>query len=208
MTRPGEWRDEAHDYRDLLDRVKRLEMAQFGSAPVSESPVLPPTPVGGREFSYKLPDGGRWLFYFNQSTGLWDFAGGPPMVSIPTIATWTGRSVSTYQQLTEESSVAEPSVAVPFEGQYLVEFSGRGGSDINGTTVSLGLSVNGATPSTDADTNAVTAAANQYVPFHRCVPAQVLAKDDVLTLRGKGSGTGWGFFSRLAIVVKPVYVTG
>ena len=115
--------------------------------------------------------------------------------------------MSTYQALTAESGVAEPSITVPFAGTYLVSFSGGGYSDVNGTSCYLGLSVNSATPSADADAVVTVAAANQIVGFHRNVPATTFAKGDVLTLRGKGSGSGWGYFNRLSLALTPISAT-
>lgn len=207
MTRPSTWRDEADDHRDILARLKRLEMAAFGSQPVSSQATLPVAPNDGREFSYALEGGGKWRFDYNALAGVWDFAGGTPIVSIPSIASWTGRSTSTYQTLTNESGVDAPSITVPFSGLYLVRFSGLSLSDINGTTCYMGLSVGGAAPDADADIATVMAASNQAIPFSRDVPPVTLAADDVLTLKGKGSGSGWGFFSRLALIATPIYVT-
>ena len=206
MTRPGVWRDEAHDFNDLLARVKRIELAMSSSHVASLDAALPSTPSDGQDFYYSLPDGGQWHFRFNERTGLWDFVGGPPIVSIPANDSWSGRSFSTYQTLTNEGSTNAPSLTVPFAGSYLASFGGVGWSDVNGTTVSLGLSVNGNTPSTNADVVAVVAAANQNIPMTRAVPAITLAANDVLTLRGKGSGSGWGFYSRHNIVLTPTDV--
>lgn len=113
MTRPGGiWRDEAHDFNDLLSRVKRLELASSSNHVASIEARLPEYPQNGADFYYSLPNGGQWHFRFNERTGLWDFSGGPPLID--EVVTSESTSSTSYADLT----TVGPSFTAPFDGMY------------------------------------------------------------------------------------------
>lgn len=112
MTRPGEWRDDSHDIRDIIDRIRRLELAQGGAWDVSIDGKLPTAPRDGRDFYYRLPNGGIWHFKFNRTTGVWDFVGGAPMTHDVDAA--EGTTSTSYVDLTTDG----PTLTLPFAGRY------------------------------------------------------------------------------------------
>lgn len=179
MTRPGVWRDEAHDFNDLLARVKRIELAMASSHVASLDAALPNTPSDGQDFYYSLPDGGQWHFRFNERTGLWDFAGGPPIID--EVGTDENRSSASYGDL----ATVGPVITIPFSGDYVVEF----GCNIYGgsadTTAWMSFAVDSDAPLDDDGITVTSATTFDAYTASRKLTKNDLAAGTVLTAKYK-----------------------
>ncbi len=205
MTRPGLWRDEAHDFNDLAGRVKRVEMAAFNNHTAAIEPTLPDSPVDGQGYYYSLPGGGQWHFRFNQRTGLWDFSGGPPLVS--EVVTSESTSSTSYADL----STVGPSFTAPFDGMYSFD----GGAMVETSSASnnsylAALKIGSATPAdTDAfawlkNDNSLTAA--RGVLQSRCIPREAAA-GDICKIQYRTTNGGAPVTARnRSLAVTPVWV--
>lgn len=206
MTRPSTWRDEADDYRGILDRIRRLELAQTGSHDVALDPVFPPAPLDGRDFYYQLPLGGVWHFKFNASSGYWEFVGGPPMTDTEDSAL----SISSDSTWRDPSTVG-PSITIPWAGDYYATLSCNGYANGVASSIAAGLGVGAwSTPSNsgEAMTQEYVAGATQYASLAFGV-SLTLAQDDELRARYWGNGGGGQFatFGRRRLALWPVRVT-
>lgn len=121
-----------------LDRRYALR----GGAPSKTS--IPNNPADGDQFRYAADASTDWVFRYDAVTGYWKFAGGPPLVAeVDTQETTTGTS---YAAL----ATAGPSITLPFEGDYLIQFGCA--SDNNTATVQSWMSFKiGAGSAADAD---------------------------------------------------------
>lgn len=192
------WRDEAHDFNDLADRVKRIEMSTLNNHSVSIEAELPNAPSGGRDFYYQLPTGGVWHFKFNANTGVWDFVGGPPFVhEVPDSEQTSGTS---YMDLTTDG----PTLTVPFIGSY--NFSAGANIFESGSFnyATLGLKIGSAAEEEWCVKHG--AASSEYDSMSREGVRAVDAVNTICKLRYKASAGNINFRYRF-LHITPVYVT-
>lgn len=200
MTRPGIWRDEAHDFNDLLARVKRIELAMASSHTASLDPLLPSAPSDGQDFYYSLPNGGQWHFRFNERTGLWDFAGGPPLVS--DVGDSEGTTSTSYADLTTDG----PSLTMPFAGRY--NFNAGANVFQSGTFYYwvIGLKIGSASEEEWIAIHPTTGASDNYFSPSRAGERDVGAAGDVCKLRYKTTGGTTVSFRYRFLHATPVYL--
>lgn len=95
---------------DNLNTIRDAVNETFGSTSTS----FPSTPRDGQFFNYHAGDGSLWVFRWNEDNGLWEFAGGAPVV-----ASDDGNpSGDTPNDL-------GPTIAIPRAGEYVVRYGHR-----------------------------------------------------------------------------------
>ncbi len=206
MTRPGEWRDDSHDIRDILDRLKRLELAQDESHDVSLEARLPASPMNGRDFYYQLPTGGVWHFKFNANSGVWDFVGGPPLID--EVVTSEATSATSFADL----STVGPAITVPFDGEYAFDGSAMvETSSASNNSYLAALKVGSGTPTDDdafawlKNDNSLTS--SRGVQGSRVIERPALA-DDVCKMQYRTTNGGAPVTARnRSLAVTPIWIT-
>ena len=113
--------------------------------PITTSAALPGSPTDGQQWIYQdLSNLIRWQFVYYAADGYWYFIGGAPLTQQDTAGTnRQNSSDASWQNVGGLSAVT-----APFAGDYTVTW-GCGMMEVTNTNddMSMGLSINGATPS-------------------------------------------------------------
>jgi hypothetical protein len=118
----------------------------LGAIPTTGA-TLPTGTYNGQDFYYQLGSGGGvWHFKYNTSSGKWDFAGGPALVTETITNTDETTASTSYVALT----TAGPAVALPFAGDYDVELGFYGFNNTAGQLLLMSYDIGG-TGAVDAD---------------------------------------------------------
>jgi hypothetical protein len=178
-------------------------------APSSTVTVLPGSPVEGQvvDFLADATNGVIWRLRWRSAGGTykWEFIGGSPMFQ-EVDGTYSYRSFAAWVAPTVEAGAdAAPSITIPLPGVYRIDLIARTlWSDVSGTVCYLGVSIDGANPTTPMHAFARMVAANNQNSFLVSSFPTFLTAGRVLTLRGAGSGSGWAYSDTVKMLATPV----
>lgn len=186
-----------------------INSSAAGSSTIPISTTLPASPTNGQMFVYDvLTSAGspaananvEWLFRWNSTTAKWHFLGGPPLRIIVDAAQATNTTVA-FQDLTTNG----PQFTAPFAGDYMFEMGAQVTSTVQQSPI-VGLSVGGAAPAADAQSNVSVATASTNVLDSRQVLVAAVTAAGTVRMRYQPQVTTAATFNRRVLTVLPVWV--
>lgn len=143
-----------------------------GGSNIGYGSTLPSSPVAGDEYYYVADstNGVVWHLRYKNGTNKWEFVGGAPLAAVQNTGTSSTLTSATY--IYDLTTADGPSLTVPLDGIYRMEFGFDGSINSNNQTVSMGLHTS-STPATGlisgAELNVETINANRTMTSAKCV---------------------------------------